>query len=67
MKPTEVAGLTASKDQPFVNSLGMKFVPAPGTEALFCIWGTRVKDYAEYARVEKVDDAWKKQGGTAGP
>jgi len=61
MKPTEVAGLTASKDQPFVNSLGMKFVPAPGTEALFCIWSTRVKDYAEYARVEKVDDAWKKQ------
>ncbi len=33
----------------FVNSLGMLFVPVSGTDVQFCIWETRVKDYAEYA------------------
>ncbi|MFT5470273.1 MAG: sulfatase activating formylglycine-generating enzyme [Verrucomicrobiales bacterium] len=49
-----------TKDNPYVNSLGMKFVPVPGTDTLFCIWETRVKDYAAYA-VENagVDDEWK--------
>jgi len=32
-----------------VNTLGMPFVPVPGTEVAFCIWETRVKDYATYA------------------
>jgi len=43
----------------FVNTLGMPFVPVPGTEVQFCIWETRVKDYAAYAVVNKgVDDEW---------
>ena len=33
---------------PFENSLGMKFVSVPGIEARFCIWETRVKDYAVF-------------------
>ena len=33
----------------FTNTLGMKFVPVSGTDVQFCIWETRVKDYAAYA------------------
>ncbi len=52
----------ATKEQPFVNTLGMKFVPVPGTEVLFCIHETRRQDYAAYAAVTSgLNDAWKKQ------
>ena len=47
----------------FTNTLGMKFVPVPGTEVSFCIWETRVKDYATYAEAnEGVDGEWKSPG-----
>jgi len=50
----------ATKGRPFVNSLGMKFVPVPGTKVLFCIHETRKADYAAYA-VEKagLNGFWK--------
>jgi len=45
----------------FVNTLGMPFVPVPGTDVQFCIWETRVKDYAAYAAANAgVDGRWKK-------
>jgi formylglycine-generating enzyme required for sulfatase activity len=55
---------TATKNAPFVNSLGMKFVPVEitggptnGKRVLFSIWDTRVQDYAEYAKAKGVTPA----------
>jgi hypothetical protein len=43
------------------NSLGMKFVTVPGTNVMFCIWETRVQDYAAYsAESSGVDTKWTK-------
>jgi len=44
------------------NGLGMRFVAVPKTEALFCVWLTRVKDYESYAKANTdVDDSWKRK------
>ena len=49
-----------SKTAPFINSLGMKFVPIPGTRLLFCIHETRRQDYSEYSlQVPGVNGIWK--------
>ncbi|MCB1093316.1 MAG: formylglycine-generating enzyme family protein, partial [Verrucomicrobiae bacterium] len=57
----------ASKEAPFENSLGMKFVPvaigngpSAGKTVLFSIWETRVQDYAAYAAANTgVNMVWK--------
>ena len=47
----------------FPNTLGMVFKLVPGTDVQFCIWETRVKDYAAYAAANAgVDGSWKNFG-----
>ena len=67
--PARVPALVAAtKDKPFINSLGMKFVPVPDTDILMCIHETRYKDYAAYdADVRGVQDSWKDQAETGFP
>lgn len=56
---------TATKDAPFINALGMKFVPAvsykDGKKTLFSIWETRSRDYAAFVKASGhyAGDGWK--------
>lgn len=44
----------------WTNSLGMVFVPVPGTAVRFSIWETRNRDYAAYAKASPgVDSTWQ--------
>ncbi len=57
--PRPPAGATMA----FTNTLGMVFKPVPETEVQFCIWETRVKDYAAYVAANVgVNERWKEPG-----
>ena len=45
----------ASQERPWTNSLGMVWVPVPGTKVLFCIWETRVRDFDAFVQATGYD------------
>jgi len=54
--------LTAARGRPWVNSLGMEFVPVPitggptaGQAVLFSVWDTRVRDFAQFIQESGYD------------
>lgn len=51
--PSTIDLKAATKERPYVNSLGMRFVPVKGTGVLFGIWEVRVADFTQFVR-EKV-------------
>jgi formylglycine-generating enzyme required for sulfatase activity len=53
-KPVVVAN-PPQKGKPYENCLGMKFVPVPGTDVLFCVWKTRVQDFTAFVSATKYD------------
>ena len=59
----------ASKEQPWVNSLGMKFVPVAGTQVLFSVWDTRVQDFDAFVKQTgyNAGEDWKNPGFRQGP
>jgi serine/threonine protein kinase len=58
---------TATKEKPWENSLGMRFVPV--ARVFFCIWDTRLQDYEQFVQDSdyEASDKWKEPGFKQGP
>jgi hypothetical protein len=63
--PVAKTGEWPESGKPFENTLGMKFVPVPGTGVLFSIWDTRVQDYQAF--VQATSTEWPDPGFPQGP
>ena len=59
--------LNATKEKPWENSLGMRFVPVAGV--FFCIWDARLQDYEQFVQQSDypASDKWKEPGFKQGP
>ncbi|MEI8064284.1 MAG: bifunctional serine/threonine-protein kinase/formylglycine-generating enzyme family protein [Verrucomicrobiota bacterium] len=70
----DLTAIVATKAAPWENSLGMKFVPVPGTPVLFSIWDTRVQDFEAFVNASGYNATqamysfqageWKQRGDT---
>ena len=67
--PMATSPVAMVKGQRLTNSLGMVFVPVPGTKVLFSIWETRVQDFEAFVNATKyvAGDSWKSPGFKQGP
>ena len=59
--------LNGTKERPWENSLGMKFVPV--ARVYFCIWNTRLQDFEQFVGRSgyQVPDKWREPGFKQGP
>ena len=63
-KPSEALDET-TKANPYVNGLGMKFVPAGTKGVLFGVWETRVKDFRAFVKATGYDAIKETANGMA--